>query len=524
MIQMHYVYLSCQDAALFTVIMLPGAVEKYPTVIYRTPYADAEEKMTQEEIGAKKAEEFAPWLDAGYAVVFQHCRGRGKSSGDCIPYINEREDTLALYDWIRTQAFYNGELFLYGRSYTTSVHLVAAPFADDIKGAVLEVQDSERYNCNFRNGFYKMGLHGGWYVNMYKKKSNLRKSFVPDCYKMLPLLDFSRTVLGERAADFDEILRHPDPDDAFWRTRYGGGEAHNALCHTKIPILLVTGFYDIYTGGVFDMWNALDEKTRSLCALAVSPYDHSGKGDNQPVQFENGQLNEQFENYRVRWLDSVRGLCAPPFEKGKITYYKLFGEAWCCDQFYDAADTCEFVLGEGSVTYTYNPCAPANFPGGLSANFGGNAWQDAPGARYDIVTVYTPQFAEDTFVKGKMKARLRVRSDAEDTCFYVRVSLCKAEGDYGLRDDINQLSNFTAAYRPGEDVDMDFTFDEHAFVIQKGERLRVDISSSAFPHYVPHTNQKGLFCEQREAKPAQNTVNLGASVIELPVFSALNCK
>ena len=517
MIQMHYVYLSCQDAALFTVIMLPGDAEKYPTVVYRTPYVDAEEMLTQEEIGAKKAEEFAPWLDAGYAVVFQHCRGRGKSTGDCIPYINEREDTLALYDWIRSQAFYNGEIFLYGRSYTTSVHLVAAPFADDIKGAVLEVQDSERYNCNFRNGFYKMGLHGGWYVNMYKKKSNLKKSFVPDAYRMLPLTDFSKTVLSESAADFDEILRHPKPDDAFWRTRYGGGEAHDALSHAQIPVLLVTGFYDIYTGGVFDMWNALDEKTRNLCALAVSPYDHSGKGDKQPLQFERGALNERFENYRVRWLDAVRGKCAPPFERGKITYYNLFGEEWRCDDFYGADEKQVYTLGDHSVTYTYNPYAPATFAGGLSANFGGNAWQEKPGQRYDIVTVYTPAFEKDTVVRGKMRAKLRVRSDAEDTCFYVRVSLCKEEGDYGLRDDINQLSNFTADYKPGSDLTMDFAFDEHAFVIRRGERLRIDISSSAFPHYVPHTNQKGLFCNMTTAKIARNTVDLAQSCLELPV-------
>ena len=511
-------YVSNNNASLFTAIFLPGGEEKYPTVIYRTPYVDAEEMLTEEEIFSVRTEEFAPFLQAGYAVVFQHCRGRGKSSGDCIPYIFEREDTLALYAWIRAQDFYNGELFLFGRSYSSSVHLVAAPFAQDIKGAVLEVQDSERYNCNYRNGFYKMGLHGGWYVNMYKKKSDLRKSYAPDCYKMLPLIDFSHAVLGELAEDFDEILRHPDARDPFWRTRFGGGEAHDALKHIRIPVLLVTGFYDIYTGGVFDMWNGMDDQARSMCALAVSPYDHSGKGDKQPVQFENGSLLEAFDNYRVRWLDAVRGKCAPPFERGKVTYYKLFGEAWCCDGFAAGEKKHSFPLGAESVTYTYNPYAPASFAGGLSANFGGNAWQDAPGARYDIVTVYTPVFAEDTFVKGKMTARLRVRSDAEDTCFYVRVSLCKAEGDYGLRDDINRISNFDAAYRPGDEIDMDFSFDEHAFVIKQGERLRIDISSSAFPHYVPHTNQRGLFCEQTTAKIAQNTVLLGDSCIELPVL------
>ena len=36
--------------------------------------------------------------------------------------------------------------------------------------------------------------------------------------------------------------------------------------------------------------------------------------------------------------------------------------------------------------------------------------------------------------------------------FYVRLSLVKAEGYYGLRDDINQISSFCADYVPGEDV------------------------------------------------------------------------
>ena len=102
-----------------------------------------------------------------------------------------------------------------GGSYTSSVHFVTAPFAEDIKGAVLEVQDCERYNCNYRNGFYKMGLHGGWYVGMYKKKSNLKKNFTPASYNMLPLSEFSKTVLCEKAEDFDEILKHPDKNDSF---------------------------------------------------------------------------------------------------------------------------------------------------------------------------------------------------------------------------------------------------------------------------------------------------------------------
>ena len=97
------------------------------------------------------------------------------------------------------------------------------------------------------------------------------------------------------------------------------------------------------------------------------------------------------------------------------------------------------------------------------------------------------------------------------------LSLCKEEGDFGLRDDINQISNFNSSYVPGEKLNMDFLFDEHAFVIKKGEKLRSDISSSAFPHYVRHTNNKGLFSTQTAAKIADNTVVLDDSYIELPI-------
>lgn len=513
----YHCYLQFDGAALFTLVLLPREGGVFPTVLCRRPYVDDEEFLSEGEIGARWAAFFAPWLTAGYAVVFQHCRGTGKSGGECVPYIHEREDGLFLQEWVRKQSFYNGELYLWGKSYTSSVHFVTAPFAPDIKGAVLEVQDSSRYNCNYRNGFYKMGLHGGWYVKMYKKKQIRVKNYTTDFYKMLPLSDFSRTVFGESAPDFDEILRHPERDDPFWGTRFGGGEARDALLHANIPVLLVTGFYDIYTGGIFDMWRALDEETRKKCALLVHPFDHSTKAEEQPIRFPNAKPEEAFQSYAVRWCDAVRGKGEAPVPQGKITYYKLFDGRYCCDDFYDAEESLEIPLGEGAVTYTYDPRDPAVFAGGLSCNFGGNAWQDAPHKRGDIITVYSPAFLKDTFVKGKMRARLSVSSDCEDTCFYVRLSLCRREGDYGLRDDITKLSNVTASYRVGEETALDFTFDEHAFVIGAGERLRIDISSSAYPHYVPHTNVKGLFSKVREARVAQNTVLLQKSYITLPV-------
>lgn len=510
-----YHYVETDGVKLFTVVCLPQEEGKFPTVITRNPYVDGEQNAEESAIAETKLAEYQRWVNNGYAVVFQHCRGRGKSSGDCVPYIYEREDGLALQQWIREQPFYNGELYLVGASYGSSVHYVTAPFAEDVKGCILQVQDCERYNCNYRNGFYKIGLHGGWYVGMYKKKSIPVKNYAPESYHMLPLIDFSQTVFGERAQDFDEILLHPDKNDEFWNTRYGGVEARDAVKHANIPILFTTGFYDIYTGGVFDMWNSLDEQTKAKSALIVQPYAHGGSPNDQPIAFENGKIDEGFEGWRVRWLDYIRGKATSPVETGKITYYQSFGKGWCTDDFIQPKKQMQFPLGEGEKTYCYNPYAPASFKGGLSANFGGTAWQNAPHSRYDIISVYTPEFTEDVCVKGKMKAKLRVRSDCEDTCFYVRISVTKGEGDYGLRDDINQISNFRADYTPGEEIDMEFSFDEHAFVVKKGEKLRVDISSSAFPLYVRHTNNKGPFALQTTAKIARNTVVLSESSLTL---------
>ena len=106
-----YTYIPSGDAALFTAAVLPKKTGRFPVVVMRSPYVEAFVGKTEEESLAACLRDFALWLERGYAVVFQHCRGRGKSTGDCIPYINEREDGLCLLAWIRKQPFYNGELY-----------------------------------------------------------------------------------------------------------------------------------------------------------------------------------------------------------------------------------------------------------------------------------------------------------------------------------------------------------------------------------------------------------------------------
>lgn len=510
-----YKYLNYNNADLFTLVWLPDE-GKFPTVIFRSPYVDHLADWDEEEICKLKYEEAQKWLDAGYAYVYQHCRGRGKSSGDCIPYVNERADGLFLHDWIRQQDFYNGELFLCGESYTAAVHEVVAPYADDIKGAVLHVMDPFRYNGFYRNGFFKVNLHGGWYTGMYKQKTMPDKGYDPALFDMLPLSDYTLKVFGEKEKNFDDALRHPDKNDPYWKIPEMGGDYYKALCETNVPLLLTTGWYDIFTGGVFDWWNDMTPKTKSNCALGVHAYDHGGRGDGEPILFENGSLHDICPQYYIKWFEHIRGKAEIPFEKGKITYYNSFGDRWYCDDFAESGNTKILALGEGEISYVYDPKEKAyKFPGGLSCNFEGNYWQPKI-ERDDVITLYTDEFKESTSVKGKIKIKLTVKSDCPDTCFYVRLSLCKSQGDYGIRDDIHQISNFDKEYIPGKEIEINYEFDPHCFVIRKGEKLRLDISSAARCLYVKHTNNRGLYSEQTDTKIAHNTVVCGKSKIILP--------
>ena len=267
-------------------------------------------------------------------------------------------------------------------------------------------------------------------------------------------------------------------------------------------------------------WFGMDETARSMSALVVSPYDHGDVPNTaEGIVFPSGQRMEQFgTEYEIDWFDAIRHPGRkPPFECGKVTYYRLFENEWATDAFEPGSRNMTLTLGDHDASYVYNPFDPPSFKGGLSCNFGGSCYQDAPDSRYDIISVYTEPFAEDTFVKGKMSARLTVSSDCEDTCFYVRVSIAEERGDYGLRDDITSLCYQLGDYTPGANVQLDFNFDEHAFLIRRGQRLRVDIASADNAHYVRHTNMKGLYCEQTTARVAHNTVCLAQSTLTLPV-------
>jgi len=500
---------------LYTYGVLPKPGETKGIVLERNPYV----KEQRVDLPALALREQGA-LRRGYAYVRQHVRGTGLSEGDWVPYVDERADGLATLAWIRTLPHYRGEIFLQGGSYLSSVHwsyLDTNP--PDVKGAVLNIQDLNRYNIHYRNGHYKSALHGNWVVGGYKKKNRALRRDPSVKFTDLPLAGFSVRRLGERVADLEDTWCHPRPTDPWWRTPgTAGGEYRRALLDSTMPVLMISGFYDIYTEGLYDMWRELPAARRANCALVIDAGDHGGRSC---VDFPNGfRTSPGAVDSNLDWFDFCRGRkdALKVVKPGETRWYELWGKRWLsAPEMTDGGDTLEIPLAFETTAFTYDPKNPPSFPGSGCLAFGGMKEQPAPGFRPDVISFVTKPFAGEKHVRGRMRLTLAVGTDADDTAFYVRVMIGKGGRWYTLRDDIKSLSWDTPDYRPGATAKIGYLLSDHSFVIGAGDMLRVDVAGANVAQFIPHANYKGEFRLQEKSRPAHSFVDPKGCRLTLPV-------
>ncbi len=493
-----------------------------PVIFECTPYAGdgaaAEEIARQERLAVER----------GYAVVFQHCRGTGRSEGDFIPFEDERRDGLATLEWIRRQPFYAGEIYPRGGSYCSWVHLsYLGTRPPDVKGAALWVYDPDNFRILFRSGFFKSGMFASWYQKMYKVRGGCRKIWPgEDALRTLPHTAIPGTVFSDPACPLEEYLKHPDRGDPFWKGRPGFEDGQEFIRNLDIPVLFATSYHDIFWDGMYAMWSReLTPAQKAKCTMIVTPYEHNLDWNAEmPRQYPGGGLTDRYGRgvWTLDWLDHVRlGTDPRKFSLGKMVYYTLFGDGWTvAEDIEPGRETALYLTPSGlsgtpeagERSYLYNPYAPASFRGGLSDDFNGAQVQDPPDSRQDILSFLTDPAEEKVWLRGTLRADLTVSSTAEDTCFYIRASLVKADGSaIGLTHAIGSLCAGGREYTPGTKTRIVLETSPHSFCLEPGDRLRLDVSSSCFPYFLPHTNRKGNQWEMGSAVPAENTVYLGES-------------
>ncbi len=496
---------------LFTAVAVPKGVTNAPTVLMRDPYNN----LTAEECIRQAAN--SDFAKSGYTLVRQHVRGKGLSEGFCIPY-HECSDGLATHDFIRSLPSYNGEIFLTGQSYLSSVHLACIGYCgDDIKGAALHIQTDQPYSRNYVAGCNDSFGGPAWWLDMMRR---LYPEQNRDELKRRPYCDMMKRAIGVDIPEFTNYVLHTEEDDV-WKAdeRYGAAEKFT------FPVLLTEGWYDMYIEGMLDMWKRLPVRVREKSAMLICPWGHRTEPRTDTgFAMEDAVLPS---DWVIRWFDSIRnGTPYPYAEIGKIKYYSIGGDHWSTAL--PSGESEMLFFADGKLTPDKNESAPIRYRYDPEAV--DDAFRNLDYFRYhDVYTAEEPEnlpiaasFSSiptdiERHYRGRIRCKMEVASDCEDTAFYMHVYLKRNGVSYNLTESICALSYFHPGYIPGTRVQVEIVSTPLAFTLKPGDSIRVDFASAGGT-FAPHANIRGHYAKISETKVANNTIFSGGTV-ELPLRS-----
>lgn len=546
---------------LYTSVIKPQEKGKFPIVLIRNPYSvrGGTQETVDDLLNGPLKTELTDFIENGYCLVIQHCRGTGSSEGEHVHSLKECDDACDTLDWIRRQDFYAKEIYRFGGSYLGFTSLVDAKMHhEDVKGAVVYAP-CMWFDLSQVNGVFDIGWRGLWTATMEstcaEKKGEINKDL--NMFRTFPQRDWGKLLVGHEDYMFTINNAHPFHDDPFWRSPEAPGfEIYESLETLQIPTLFISGWFDVFTMSNQKAWNEMIPKEiRSKCAMIIHPYGHSTNHIQEQwaaFEMDGSEMTTLSQHYAVNWFNHLR--VGEPLQNVKEGQIVFFPEAGQNKWYYEKGPLSEGeemktyflnigrVLGDvpdktEEITFLYNPYNPAIFVSPCERANGAPGFarskyepfdpimqeQDVPNSRYDIISFTGKKITEHCFVKGAIRGRLIVKSDCEDTCFYVRVCIVKDGVTYGVRDDIRTLCHELGDYVPGETVNLDFEMTPIVWELFPGDELRVDVSSSCFPHFAPHTNVKAAAqADVEHPKYAHNTILCGKSYITVPICENLD--
>lgn len=509
---------------LLTFVFLPDDGEgQYPVVLARNPYASGEHESMLESY----ANMGRSLVEDGFCVIFQNCRGHGGSEGDFIPFMHEREDGLDVLAWIEKQPFFNGNVYLYGGSYLTFVHLSymdeLPPF---VKGAYLTVMSANGQLAFSKGGAFKADIGSIWYLAVYHSQDLIHgdpyKSYREEWGK-LPLCDYPKRCYGYDVPPFvDSFYLTYDP----YACKGAFSEATDAFKNLKIPVFIGDGWAEMFFQGMTEMWRDLPEETKKQSAFLLGPWGHAMSVDENWVYPFTGAGDCSCSPHQ--WFSHLyRGTPLKQIQLGKINYYHAGAGTWeaqedfpegdktCCYYLQPDRSLAETAPDGGLISYEADPASPPWFPGGPNTFCTppvGYAKQPEPDFHPGVVSFLSAPLEKDLTICGVMDAELELSTDCESTMFLARLSVVETNGNATVIQDAPLVLN---DLKPGEKFTATLPLGQLCWTIKAGERIRLDVSSADSHNYVVHPNLPGDLFRMTETKVAHQNIHLGKSLLRL---------
>lgn len=444
--------------------------------------------------------------DRGYAVVVQDVRGRYTSTGEFIPGYYEKQDALSTLKWIKQQAWYGGKIGVIGASYTGYTAWAALALGDkDICAAVSLVTAGSPFygDADRKNGAYS-SICMLWDIGMSERKSDpeLETADWDSAFGYLPIGDIPEQVTQRKARIWDTYLEHPDYDD-FWK-RIGLKQHEEQI---DVPVLYLTGYHEGCIGGTMELWEMNQKNKRQNQCLICGPWFHDFNGSRR---LPNAQLSIDAVLYNPdilyarwfgKWLQEEDEIHMPPvlsyiegenrWEEAKsltagTEEYKYFLGAMAC-----LSKTQNTESGFDKYDYDPSDATPQLFEEGeymVAADY-------SEVEKREDVLIYTDKALEASYILvGSPKVVLYVSSSAKDTDFVVRLTRVLPEGPSLALSSMIIRAKYRDSFekptllKPEEICRLEFSLPWVHFLLNKEDKIRLEICSAAKGEYFPNLN------------------------------------
>ena len=478
-----------RDGAALVADLYTADDQPRPVVLERTPYGRRTSRSSDQDRHDRPVptpEEIAQFfVDGGYHVVRQDCRGRGDSEGTFVKYLTEGPDGADTIDWIADQPWCDGRVVMTGVSY--SAHVQSAAAAEGPRDLVAMIQDSggfaSAYDAGMRMGGAFELKQVTWAVQHGADSPEAQAS--PVTAQALRDIDLRAwfTAMPWRAGasplsalpSYEGFLLEQWAQDSFgpyYRSPALYGRGHYEA-FPDCPSLHLGSWYDPYVRSTIENFQTLGELKSSPSYLVMGPWTHghrcvtfAGDVDFGPAATLSDNLDESYLAFRLRWFDSALGRA--PGEFPRVRYFLMgggdgrrdaagrlrAGGRWLTDTTWPPRDAVRTVLflhadgrldeepptaGHASVSYDYDPKDPVPTIGGQVTSgepvMAGGAYDQTPDARTfgaaephlplnsrpDVISLVTEPLRTPVAVAGPVSVRLFLSSTAVDTDVTVKL-------------------------------------------------------------------------------------------------------
>ena len=500
----------------------PAAAGQFPVLLIRTPYG---EQMLRAAVPV------IPAIDAGFAVVLQHCRGTGTSDGEFTPFESEAADGVDTIEWCARQPWSDGSVVMSGPSYLGMVQLAAATQAPPaLKGLVTVVTPADyHWGLAYRQGAFQLGQLLGWHLLKSGQTLAYRAAAGKDTgadmqallsvmadpaagYAHLPLRDVpgvSRVLPSWR-----RWLEHEERD-GYWT----GLSYRDARDRVTTPALHVGGWFDLFLGGTLDNFTTLSrhaatERARRGQRLIVGPWTHTdrtGAAGELHFGLSASEMAVGLEQAQLGFLRQAVEPGGPEPAGPRVRLFVMGRNVWRDEEDWPLPRTRWtrwYLHADGSLSpsaprdeagpsrYTHDPRDPVPTVGGptlLTGGPGGVAWLPGPRdqreveARADVLSFTSAVLAADLEVTGPVTVTLHAATSAADTDFTAKLVDVWPDGralsvtDGIVRARYRDGTGRASPVTPGQVHEYTIDLVATSQVFLAGHRVRLDVASSNFP-------------------------------------------